>query len=55
MGRFYTNNVSAILLARLAFSEGLIDWGDEEAVGGVASDGSCVWDGDVVDGGAADD
>ena len=34
-GAFYTNNVSAILLARLAFSEGLIDWGDEEAVGGL--------------------
>ena len=34
-GAFYTNNVSAILLARLAFSEGLIDWGDEGAVGGL--------------------
>ena len=31
-GAFYTNNLSAIMLARLAFSESLIDWSDPEAV-----------------------
>ena len=31
-GAFYTNNLSAVLLARLAFSEGFIDWSDPAAV-----------------------
>ena len=31
-GAFYTNNLSAIMLARLAFTEGMIDWSDPEAV-----------------------
>ena len=31
-GAFYTNNLSAIMLARLAFSEGFVDWSDPEAV-----------------------
>ena len=31
-GAFYTNNLSAIMLARLALSEGFIDWSDPEAV-----------------------
>ncbi len=32
-GAFYTNNVSAVMLARLAFSDAFIDWSDPEAVG----------------------
>ena len=32
-GAFYTNNVSALMLARLALSEDFIDWSDAEAVG----------------------
>ena len=31
-GAFYTNNLSAIMLARLAFTRDLIDWSDPEAV-----------------------
>ena len=31
-GAFYTNNLSAIMLARLALSEGFVDWSDPEAV-----------------------
>ncbi|MDE2887551.1 MAG: DEAD/DEAH box helicase family protein [Gemmatimonadota bacterium] len=31
-GAFYTNNLSAIMLARLALSEDFIDWADPEAV-----------------------
>ena len=31
-GAFYTNNLSAIMLARLAFTENTIDWSDLEAV-----------------------
>ena len=31
-GAFYTNNLSAVMLARLAFARGLIDWSDPEAV-----------------------
>ena len=31
-GAFYTNNLSAIMLARLAFTEDMIDWSDPEAV-----------------------
>lgn len=31
-GSFYTNNVSAVLLARLALTEEFIDWADAEAV-----------------------
>ena len=31
-GAYYTNNLSAIILARLAFSEDLIDWSDPRAV-----------------------
>ncbi len=31
-GAFYTNNLSAVLLARLAFTRELIDWSDSEAV-----------------------
>ena len=31
-GAFYTNNLSAIMLARLALDEGFIDWSDREAV-----------------------
>ena len=31
-GAFYTNNLSAIMLARLAFTQDLIDWSDPEAV-----------------------
>ncbi len=31
-GAFYTNNLSAIMLARLAFTEDLIDWSDPDAV-----------------------
>ena len=31
-GAFYTNNLSAIMLARLALSEGFIDWSDAESV-----------------------
>ena len=31
-GAFYTNNLSAIMLARLALSEGVVDWSDPEAV-----------------------
>ncbi|MYB36731.1 MAG: N-6 DNA methylase [Gammaproteobacteria bacterium] len=31
-GAFYTNNLSAIMLARLAFPKGWIDWSDAEAV-----------------------
>ncbi len=31
-GAFYTNNLSAIMLARLAFHRNLIDWSDPEAV-----------------------
>ena len=31
-GAFYTNNLSAVMLARLAFSEDFIDWSDPEAV-----------------------
>lgn len=31
-GAFYTNNVSAIMLARLAFTEDMIDWSDPQAV-----------------------
>ena len=31
-GAFYTNNLSAVMLARLAFTRGLIDWSDPEAV-----------------------
>ena len=34
-GAFYTNNLSAILLARLAFTEDLIDWSDPDAVAGL--------------------
>ncbi len=32
-GAFYTNNVSALMLARLALSEDFTDWSDPEAVG----------------------
>ncbi len=32
-GAFYTNNVSALMLARLVLSEDFIDWSDAEAVG----------------------
>ena len=31
-GAFYTNNLSAVMLARLAFTQGLMDWSDPEAV-----------------------
>ncbi len=31
-GAFYTNNLSAIMLARLALSEDFVDWADPEAV-----------------------
>ena len=31
-GAFYTNNLSAVMLARLAFTEDFIDWSDSEAV-----------------------
>ena len=31
-GAFYTNNISAIMLARLTFPQGMIDWSDERAV-----------------------
>ena len=31
-GAFYTNNLSAIMLARLALSEGFVDWTDTESV-----------------------
>ena len=31
-GAFYTNNLSAIMLARLAFTRELVDWSDPEAV-----------------------
>ena len=31
-GAFYTNNVSALMLARLALDENLVDWSDEDAV-----------------------
>ena len=31
-GAFYTNNLSAVMLARLAFSEGFVDWSDSESV-----------------------
>ena len=31
-GSFYTNNISALLLARLAIDEGFVDWQDEEQV-----------------------
>ena len=31
-GAFYTNNVSALMLARLALSEDFVDWSDPEAV-----------------------
>ena len=31
-GAFYTNNLSAVLLARLAFTDDFIDWSDPEAV-----------------------
>ena len=31
-GAFYTNNLSAVMLARLAFTRDLIDWSDPEAV-----------------------
>ena len=31
-GAFYTNNLSAIMLARLALSEDFVDWSDPEAV-----------------------
>ena len=31
-GAFYTNNLSAVLLARLAFGDGFADWSDPEAV-----------------------
>jgi len=31
-GAFYTNNLSAIMLARLAFTPDMIDWSDPEAV-----------------------
>ena len=31
-GAFYTNNLSAVMLARLAFTPGLIDWSDPAAV-----------------------
>ena len=31
-GAFYTNNLSAVMLARLAFSEDFIDWSDPAAV-----------------------
>ena len=32
-GAFYTNNISAIMLARLAFTRDMIDWSDSEVVG----------------------
>ena len=32
-GAFYTNNLSAIMLARLAFTEEMIDWSDPKVVG----------------------
>ena len=32
-GAFYTNNISALMLARLALSEDFADWSDPEAVG----------------------
>ncbi len=32
-GAFYTNNLSAIMLARLALTEDFVDWSDVEAVG----------------------
>ena len=31
-GAFYTNNLSAVMLARLAFTQGVMDWSDLEAV-----------------------
>ncbi len=31
-GAFYTNNLSAVMLARLAFTDGFVDWSDPEAV-----------------------
>ena len=31
-GAFYTNNLSAIMLARLALSEDFVDWSDAESV-----------------------
>ena len=31
-GAFYTNNLSAVMLARLAFTRDLVDWSDPEAV-----------------------
>ena len=34
-GAFYTNNVSAIMLARLAFTEGFTNWSDPKAVAGL--------------------
>ena len=34
-GAFYTNNLSAVMLARLAFSRGFADWSDWEAVAGL--------------------
>ena len=32
-GAFYTNNVSALMLARLALDEDFVDWSDDNAVG----------------------
>ncbi len=34
-GAFYTNNLSAVMLARLAFSRDFADWSDSEAVAGL--------------------
>ena len=34
-GAFYTNNLSAIMLARLALDDGFADWSDEESVSGL--------------------
>ena len=31
-GAFYTNNISAVMLARLAFSDDFVDWSDPEVV-----------------------
>ncbi len=31
-GAFYTNNLSAVMLARLAFGRDFVDWSDEEAI-----------------------
>ena len=54
-GAFYTNNVSALMLARLALSEDFADWSDPEAVARLRIMDPACGTGTLTHGGDADD